>query len=443
LRPSPARSGGRRQGRIAARASFVAGLFAASAAFFSAVSLAGAIEWRLQTRADVRFLVSDAEQVWLDEGLDKLRFGDDDEPVALGAILADLSVRFVPTVSAHATVAIQDDVDGAIDPTEAYVEISPVPRSALRFRGRVGAFYPPGTLENRGLAWTSPFTLSFSAIDSWYAEELRVIGGEATLERMGRFASSSHDFALSLGAFRYNDPAGAMLSWRGWALHDRQTGLFERLPLAPLPNFGEDGLYYPVQGAFDEPFVELDGRTGWYAAGEWGYLDRSVVRALHYDNRGDPTVVDKGQWAWWTRFDRLGWQLRLTDRWDVVAQALRGSTRMDGFEGPLVDNEFAAASVLVSGSWGAHRATVRYDRFEVDDLDTTPDDPNDEEGDSWTAAWQLTPPRGWFPPRAGRLQLVAELLHVRSRRDARELFGGEASEDETLFQLAVQWRPPA
>ena len=103
----------------------------------------------------------------------------------------------------------------------------------------------------------------------------------------------------------WNDPAGAILSWRGWALHDRQTGLFERLPLAPLPNFLEGGLYYPVQGAFDEPFVELDGRAGWYAAGEWRHLDRSVVRAIHYDNRGDPTVVEDGQWAWWTRFDRI------------------------------------------------------------------------------------------------------------------------------------------
>lgn len=425
------------------RRAYRASLFAASLAGLLAATVAGAIEWRLQTRVDLRFFASDAEQVWLDEGLDKLRFGDGDEPVALGAILADVAVRFAPTVSARATVAIHDDVDGAVDPTEAFVELSPVPRSAFRFRGRIGAFYPPGTLENRGLAWTSPFTLSFSAIDSWYAEELRVVGAEATLERMGRFASSSHDLALSVGAFRYNDPAGAILSWRGWALHDRQTGLFERLPLAPLPNFGEDGLYYPVQGAFDEPFVELDGRTGWYAAGEWGYLDRSVVRALHYDNRGDPTVVDKGQWAWCTRFDRLGWRLRLGERTDVVAQALAGSTRMDGFDGPLVDNEFAAASILVSRSWEAHRASVRYDRFEVEDLDTTPDDPNDEEGDAWTAAWQVTPPKRWFPRSAGTLQLVAELLHVRSRREARELFGDDASEDETLVQLAVQWRPPA
>jgi hypothetical protein len=403
----------------------------------------GAIEWRIQGQLDVRLVASDAERVWLDAGLDKLRFSEDDEPATLGAALLDIEARLAPTVSAHVTTAAYDGIGAAIDVTEAWAEIAPVPRSAYRFRGRIGAFYPPGTLENRSFAWTTPYTVSFSAIDSWYAEELRAIGAEASVERMGRFTASPNDFALSVAAFRYNDPAGAMLAWRGWALHDRQTGLFERLPLAPLPNFGEDGLYYPVQGAFDEPFVELDGRTGFYVAGEWSHLDRSLVRALHYDNRGDPTVVEGGQWAWLTKFDRLGWQWKPTGRTDVIAQALAGSTRMDGFDGPLVDNDFRAISVLVSHAWDAHRASLRYDRFSVDDEDSTPEDPNDEDGDAWTAAWICAASArwlSWLP--AGAIYLSTELLHVESRREARALLGDPPSKSETQVQVALQWRFP-
>jgi hypothetical protein len=418
-----------------------AGLFAGTV-LCAAGAHASPVDWRLEGVLDLRLVDSDAEHVWLDAGLDKTRFSDDDA-AELGAALLEVGARFAPTLAGHVVVAAYDDLDTAIDFTEAWLEYEPVPRSAWRFRGRAGAFYPPGTLENRSTAWTSPFTLSFSAVDSWYAEELRIVGLEGGLERMGRMSGSADDFAFSLGVFGWNDPAGAILSWRGWALHDRQTGLFERLPLAPLPNFLEDGLYHPVQGAFDEPFVELDGRAGWYAAGEWRHLDRSAVRAVHYDNRGDPTVVEDGQWAWWTRFDRLGWQWKPTPAVDVVAQALAGSTRMDGFDGPLVDNEYEAWSLLVSFARGAHRGSLRYDRFSVDDLDATPDDPNDEEGDAWTATWFFSPPPrwvGWLP--AGALRLVAELLRVESRREARAIFGEPPSSDETQLQLALQWRLP-
>jgi hypothetical protein len=402
-----------------------------------------ATEWRFQGQLDVRLVASDADRVWLDAGLDKLRFAEGDEPAALGSALLDIEARLAPTFSAHVTTAAYDGIGAAIDVTEAYAEIAPVPRSAYRFRGRIGAFYPPGTLENRSFAWTTPYTLSFSAIDSWYAEELRAVGVEGSVERMGRFTGSPDDFALSFAAFRYNDPAGAMLAWRGWALHDRQTGLFERLPLAPLPNFAENGLFYPVQGAFDEPFVEIDGRTGFYVAGEWRHLDRSLVRAVHYDNRGDPTVVEGGQWAWLTKFDRLGWQWKPTGRTDLVAQALVGSTRMDGFDGPLVYNDFRALSVLVSHAWTVHRASLRYDRFSVDDQDSTPDDPNDEDGEAWTAAWIFAPRARWLSRLpAGAMYLSTELLHVESRREARVLLGDPPSTSETQVLVAVQWRFP-
>ena len=416
-----------------------------AAALILALSRAGSatpVDWRLEGILDLRLVESDSDHVWLDAGLDKARF-DDDAAAELGAALLEVGTRFAPTLSSHVTLAAYDGLDTAIDVTEAYLEFLPVPRSAWRFRGRAGAFYPPGTLENRSAAWTTPYTLSFSAIDSWYAEELRIVGLEGGIERMGRMSGSPNDFSFSAGAFRWNDPAGAILSWRGWALHDRQTGIFERLPLAPLPSFVEGGDLYEVQGAFDQPVAEIDGRTGWYAAAEWRWLDRSAVSAIHYDNRGDPGAVEGGQWAWLTRFDRIGWLFKPTSSVDVVAQALVGSTRIDGYEGPLVDNDFDAWSLLVSFGRGPHRGSVRYDRFSVDDRDTNPSDPNDEEGDAWTGAWFYAPPAswsGWLP--AGALRLVGEILVVDSRRPAREIFGDAARESESQLQVAVQWRFP-
>ena len=390
---------------------------------------------------DLRVLATNADRSWLAGGLDKLRFDAGTDGLRLGAALVDGRARFTPTLSGHVTLAAYDDLGAAIHATEAYLQFAPVPASALRFQARLGAFYPPVSLENSGVGWTSPYTVSFSAIDSWLGEELRTVGAEVQLADMGAFRGSANDFSLTAAAFRFNDPAGAILAWRGWALHDRQTGLFEQLPLAPLPVFLPGGEYYPVQGQYDEPFLELDGRDGWYGAAEWKRLDRSRLRFLHYDNRGDPTVVVGGQWVWRTRFDHLGWQLRLGPHFEVLAQALRGDTRMDGYEGPLVDNRFWALYGLASYARGAQRATLRYDRFGVTDEDSTASDPNAEQGFACTAAYFYTPSPerlGWLA--AGGLRFGAELLVVDSRRPARELLGESPHRRETSFQLSAQWR---
>lgn len=398
-------------------------------------------EGSLTALVDLRLVAADSEYAWLSGGLDKQRYDDDEDGLRLGAALVEARARFHPTLSGHLTLAAYDDLGAAIDATEAYLQFAPVPRSAVRFQARIGAFYPPVSLENSGPAWTSPYTLSFSAIDSWLGEELRTVGAEVQLADMGAFRGSANDFSLTGAVFRFNDPAGALLAWRGWALHDRQTGLFERLPLAPLPVFLPGGDYYPVQAQYDDPFVELDGRNGWYGAAEWKRLDRSRLRFLHYDNRGDPTVVSGGQWVWRTRFDHLGWQLRLGPHFELLVQGMQGDTRMDGYEGPLVDNRFWALYGLGSYVHGAQRATLRYDRFGVIDDDTTLGDLNAEQGCAWTAAYFYTPPRerlGWLP--AGSLRFGAELLVVDSRRPARDLVGEPQHRRETSLHLSAQWR---
>ena len=46
---------------------------------------------------------------------------------------------------------------------------------------KAGAFFPTISLENDDIGWTSPYTLSASAINTWIGEELRTIGTEGTL----------------------------------------------------------------------------------------------------------------------------------------------------------------------------------------------------------------------------------------------------------------------
>ena len=50
---------------------------------------------------------------------------------------------------------------------------------------KAGAFFPPFSLENTELGWTPYWTLTPSAIDSWFGDELRAIGTEFTVEKRG------------------------------------------------------------------------------------------------------------------------------------------------------------------------------------------------------------------------------------------------------------------
>lgn len=404
-------------------------------ALAAASPLAGA-EHRVRGLLGLRAVAGFDGVSWLDGGFDRGRFGEDDEALVPGSALLEYEGRFARVWSGHLTVAAYGDRGLGIDFTEAYVAYSPVPRSAWKWRARGGAFYPPVSLENTGVGWSSPYTISFSAIDTWIGEEVRVLGLELAATRMGRFTGSADDWTVLAAAVRANDPLGALLAWRGLAVHDRQSRWREHIPLADLPGFGDDGSF-PPQEPFEEPFVELDGRTGYYAGAQWDTRDRSRLRYLHYDNLADPAVVARGQWAWRTHFDHLGWQLALPRGSDLLLQVMHGDTRMDGFDGPLVYNTFTAAYAMWSRGWERHRLSARADAWSVRDDDRTPDDPNREHGRALTAAYFYAPPPAsrWGGWRAG-----LELRHVDSDRPARRLFGETSRRRESTAEATIEWR---
>jgi hypothetical protein len=402
----------------------------------AAASRALALEQEAHGIFSLRAFGVDGRAAWVNAGLGKLRFDDSDEPVQLGRATLDYRARLTPTLAFRTVAsAYGDGVGSLVDLDEAYLELRPVPRSAWRLVARGGAFHAPLSLENTGVGWTSPYTISSSSVNAWFGEELRTIGADVQLTHVGAPSGSPHDLGIVAGAFRANDPAGALLSWRGWAVGDRPTRLFERLPLAPLPAFGSSGLFY-VQEAYEEPFHELDGRTGWYAGAQWDFLDKSRLRYTHYDNRGDPKIARHGQWTWRTRFDAAGWHLRLPGGNEVMAQMVDGDTEMDGFTAPFVFAKYQAAFALVSHAWGRQRVSLRYDGFWVHDLDGVVGDPNQEDGHAWTAAWFLEGPR----TARGSWRTGVEALQVSSRRPARLLLGEQPDASESSVQLVGEWR---
>ncbi len=408
------------------------------ATLFALPTAARAIEQEVHGLVSLRLLAVDGADSWVDGGLGKLRFDDEDEPLALGAAHVTYRARLLPTLALRAAASAYGDGPGSlVDLDEAYLELRPVPRSAWRLIARGGAFHAPFSLENTGVGWTSPYTLSYSAVNGWFGEELRTIGVDLQATREGAPSGSPHDLGVLLGAFRANDPAGALLTWRGWAIGDRSTRLFERLPLAPLPAFVPDGGLFFVQEAFEEPFHEMDGRTGWYAGAQWDYLERSRLRVQHYDNNGDALVARNGQWVWRTEFDHLGWHLRLPRGSEAIAQWIEGETEMDGFDQPFVYADFGAWFLLLSHAWGRQRASLRYDDFWVDDLDAIEGDPNEEDGHAWTAAWFLEgPPRPARRLARRRRSVYACRAGARRARSS----ASAARQTETSLQLVGEWR---
>ena len=141
-------------------------------------------------------------------GLGKLEFGGGGgQPVVSGQVLADIRAQLVPELGAFATLRLAPE-HVPFDILEAYARYQPVSTASwlLSFKG--GAFFPPISLENEGIGWTSPWTLTSSAINSWVGQELRTIGTEGNVEWRHETGSVGLIGALFLGERPGRDGAG-------------------------------------------------------------------------------------------------------------------------------------------------------------------------------------------------------------------------------------------
>jgi hypothetical protein len=338
----------------------------------------------------VSYVNADGLRSWTDGFVGKLRYDDQTDGFVVSRAFVDYTLQLTDTINTSLAAEFYNDDLGSLgDFTEAYLEWRPVPRSANRYRLKLGAFYPRISLENSGASWSSPYSLSSSAINTWVAEELRTFGAELSVSRRPEIFGGAHTFSLQGAVYVNNDPAGSLLAWKGWSVHDRQSRFGDQLPLPPLPQIGP-GRLFAAQDPFVAPFTEVDKRAGYYVNGEWKYGSRFLVRAMHYDNRADPTLQRGGQYAWTTEFNHLAAQATLPGDIGVIFQWMRGSTVMGAVVNGahLVDVEYDSNFTLLTRSFGDHRLTARYDHFEVSQNDRTREDNNPEYGHAWTLAYQ-------------------------------------------------------
>ena len=375
---------------------------------------------------DLRLVESDASPSFLEGGLGRQRFDPDHDGLRLGRAFIAARLRLADTVTAQVVAGSYGDDDrNPVDLTEAYFDYRPYPDGPWRWRLRGGMFYAPVSLENRGPGWSNVYTVSNSAIDTWIAEEIRSVGLEGEARWRGQALGRADEVALVLGVYGWNDPAGVLVAGRGFALHDRQTAAFGYLA-------------YPGSMGYDdasriEMFREIDNRPGYYAGVAWRHGEKLELRALHYDNRGDPTALDR-DFAWDTHFDVVGLRFEPDAHWTVIAQLLDGVTIVGGPASflPTHDWDLRAGYLLTSYAWGANRVSARYDGFRTQQRHGYAIPDYDDDGYAGTIAYLRDFGEHW--------QLGAEWLRIHSSFGEREGLGLPPTIDESQTQLILRYR---
>ncbi len=376
---------------------------------------------------DLRAAAVDASTSWLHGGLGKLRY--DRSGLRLGQATLAADAELADTVGATIVANASDDRRGAFGVNEAFLSWNPVPSGPWKARLKAGAFFPVTSMEldYASVGWTPTRTVSSSAINSWIGEELRTRGIELNLSRNGRLAGSPHDFGLTAAVFGWNDETGTLLAWRGWTVSERITSLHESLPLADLPVYRDDGDLWQTRNI--HPFREIDHRQGYYLSAHYAWRGMLELTAMHYDNRANPRAIVDAQWAWATRFKHLGLRLHPGAGWELAAQAMLGSTLVGR---RAVYADVAAWYVLASHRFGPGQATIRYDRFRVDEEDDIlPQDPNSEHGNALALAYALD-----LNPS---FTLVSEFLQVNSERPARALIHTDPRQRERSLTVSLRY----
>jgi len=387
----------------------------------------------LQLIGDVRLAAVDGEKTWVDGGFGKLRSSGGGDDIRVRPQLGNVNLIWQPQFTWSLSATVVGTLQGG-DRTEAglsqaYLSFKPMRGSNLAFSARAGLMFPPVSLEHEGADWHLKDSITPSAINSWIGEEVRPVALEATLAaNLGR-----HKFWLTAAAMAANDTAGTLLTFRGWALHDRMTLAFRRQPLPPLDD--DVGGY---QAPFTHPLLDVHGgfahRPGYYARLSWQPPIPVRFELFRYDNRANPEDFNADlEWGWRTQFDDLGVVADPGAGFEIKAQALSGRTRM-GFvwQGRRwVDNRFRSVFVLVTRPFGPVGIAARAEAFDTRNRGSDVGSEYDETG--WSA--MLAAKRDW-----GRLTGLVELLHVASRREQLTQLGLRPRQRQTQLQAEARIR---
>lgn len=374
----------------------------------------------------VNYVDADDRASWFEEDTGILAYSDDS--LHLQQALLDVSDTFAGGFSYQVVANYYQLGEQQLGLSQAFVGYKPLSRNKVRWKARAGFFYPKLSLENVDTGWLSPFSYTQSAVNSWIGEELRTAGLEFTLYSPGRSRNSPFSWELHASAFKANDPLATVISWRGFALHDRQSLNNDRIPFAPYPSVVDKGrIYHPN---YVEPYHELDGRLGYYLGAHLDYYRQSSLRYYFYDNQADPnTVSNERLYGWRTKFHSLALQHKFDDRTRVLGQWLSGSSNMGK---RFVYINFDAWYVMLSHKFESHRFSVRFDKFKVREDDIFPWDPNNSDGQGYTLAWRYDIDKNW--------QLGVEHHSNQNSADIRATLNQPVEIDQRQNLLVLQYR---
>lgn len=233
-----------------------------------------------------------------------------------------------------------------------------------RFRG--GSFWLPTSRENTDRFWNSPYSITYSALNTWIGQEVRPIGADLQY---------SPNFYVTLGAtgFRGNDTMGTALAAHGWTSGNRLTVYDEDIPV------GYHEMTTPVSH-------DLDGKNGYAGRIRLSLPERASIQFTHVDNRAE--LIPKVHWLtpWQTRFDLVGAQVGSAGPTTLVAEWARGWTAV-GFPGGSFTMDFDTYYLLLSHKRGANRFSVRGEHFSTGAHKYSAHDQSSEEGNAYMLAW--------------------------------------------------------
>jgi hypothetical protein len=391
-----------------------------------ALSTPSFAEANLEGLIQVGAVIADPKTSFMNKGTGALRY--DDSGITLQQALLRYNPDLSTSLSADIVLNAYSDGEQRLGFTQASLKWKPLSASTLRWKGRAGFFYPRMSSENADIGWLSPYSYTPSAINSWIGEELRILGAEASVFSPGRSRRSAWSWEATAGLFGSNDPTGTLLSWRGFALTDRQSLHHDRVEFAPIPAvIDRDQLW---SKSWVEPFEEIDDRIGHYVGGHLRFRNRSDIRLYYYDNNADPSRLNKDRlYAWDTRFTSLAARHDLSPTTRLLAQWMRGSSEM----GPdFVDIDFDSYYLLLSHRRGASRFSLRYDRWDVRETDSFEPDPNDSDGDAVTLAWRWDTSDAW--------QIGLEYIHTDNVAANRITVGEPAGARQQQVMAVAQYR---
>jgi len=382
---------------------------------------------------DGRIALANGERSFVNRGLGKTQFqGNSDGGYKFFAVPQEADIiwtpRFTNSLSASVSAAYQRDQENPVDLFEAFLSYLPPQNGSVGYSVRAGIMWPEISLEHTtGGAWSTVDVLTPSAINAWVGEEVKVLGLEGTVRTS--IGDSMLGFTGSI--FGFDDTAGTLLSFRGWALHNEKATVFGHIPLPPLNSF-----ITLLQQHETRSFIEIDHRPGFYGRLEWRAPSAFGAALFYYDNRGDPQAfTPSGQWGWRTRFWNLGINADLGPKTRLLAQGMTGSTIM-GFKTNgkrWVHTRFSSAYVSITQTLTDKAAvTGRIEGFRTHEMGSEMSPLESEHGWSTTVALRYN--------IRDNLTGFAEAFNVRSRRGVRVNLGEDPFQPQTVFQLGLRLR---